>query len=765
MSLVSNPKPGDDVSVRQAIARLGSSKLGPTSTPTFLGVTTTSLTISGLTENSVLFAGASGLVSQDNTNFTFNDSTNTLDVNGITISGTRTTGLDMSGGTFATAAINAGSGDIITTGLITAATFNATNEDDILQVDGSCLLRTGASANSNIFLGIDVFADSDGTNNIGIGFKAGENIDDSGGKGINNVFIGRQAGRGAVGGNTGDKNVCIGVDSGIGLVSGNENFLIGFSCGTKISSASYNVLIGATNGQQLTTQSRNVGIGRGCLRDATSTDNTIIGNLAGFEIKTGGSNVFIGSSTGQNSTGANNLFLGRKAGINQTTNSNLLIIDNQDRGSAALELTDTLIYGVMNATPASQTIRFNVGDLIQGNPTHSDADGGGAMVHSWIREDGAGTPSTAATLTVSHDGAVANDQLAKMVLDVNTGAGVVERLRLDTAGVKIAGMTTGSVLFTGASGLVSQDNGGLFWDDSFNVLGIGTNTPDQGNTKLHLFHADSHCKSIIETGLADKDATLELKTVNQRWQFTTNAGEGDKFIFFDATRIANVIVLDLLGNVGINTTTPDAKLQVVGDCKFGDDNTNYASFASDGELTLTGTARVIISQDLEPILATRPIANPPGEGTEDGFLTHDFNATTDESVYFHLELSHNYADAGTIHIHFDFFVDTAPTSAESVVWGVEYKKQSIGDNFDFGTGTTTAYTQTPITTGTPANDKKTHQSGEVSLVTTGFVAGDYILLRLFRDANGTGGTDDYSSDARVIDYHIEYLSDKLGEAT
>jgi len=45
------------------------------------------------------------------------------------------------------------------------------------------------------------------------------------------------------------------------------------------------------------------------------------------------------------------------------------------------------------------------------------------------------------------------------------------------------------------------------------------------------------------------------------------------------------------GNVGINTATPDTKLQVVGDCKFGDDNTNYASFASDGELTLTGTAR------------------------------------------------------------------------------------------------------------------------------------------------------------------------------
>jgi len=216
------------------------------------------------------------------------------------------------------------------------------------------------------------------------------------------------------------------------------------------------------------------------------------------------------------------------------------------------------------------------------------------------------------------------------------------------------------------------------------------------------------------------------------------------------------------GNTEANLLRVDAGTDTI---RMGDWDTNYAQFAVDGELTLVGTARIMRSIDLEPVLATRPAANPPGEGTEDSFPTHDFNASTEESVYFHLELPHDYAAAGTIHAHFDFFVDTAPASAESVVWGVEYKKLSIGDNFDFGAGTTTAYTQTSITTGTPANDKKVHQSAEISLTTTGFVAGDYILLRLFRDADGTGGTDDYTADARVLDYHVEYLSDRLGEAT
>ena len=213
-------------------------------------------------------------------------------------------------------------------------------------------------------------------------------------------------------------------------------------------------------------------------------------------------------------------------------------------------------------------------------------------------------------------------------------------------------------------------------------------------------------------------------------------------------------------NIAIKVVAGSSELL---DTNIGD-QTNETQFSATGVQTMAGDARVMISIDLEPVLATRPSANPPSEGTEDSFATHDFQATNDESVFFHLELPHDYADAGLVHVHFDFFVDVADPCATSVVWGVEYKKLSIGDIFGFTLGgETIGYTQTSVTLGTPANDKKVHQSAEVNLTVTGFVAGDYILLRLFRDANGTGGTDDFPRDARVIDYHIEYLSDKLGE--
>jgi trimeric autotransporter adhesin len=38
-------------------------------------------------------------------------------------------------------------------------------------------------------------------------------------------------------------------------------------------------------------------------------------------------------------------------------------------------------------------------------------------------------------------------------------------------------MTTGSILFAGASGLLSQKNANLFWDNTNNRLGVGTNSP------------------------------------------------------------------------------------------------------------------------------------------------------------------------------------------------------------------------------------------------------------------------------------------------
>jgi len=174
-----------------------------------------------------------------------------------------------------------------------------------------------------------------------------------------------------------------------------------------------------------------------------------------------------------------------------------------------------------------------------------------------------------------------------------------------------------------------------------------------------------------------------------------------------------------------------------------------------------GIKEVLKAIDINIAIPKRPVANPPGEGTEGGFPTLDFDDTTEESIFLSFELPHDYKTAGMIHLHFHFFVDTAPAGASNAGWGVEYKNISHDDNFDFSGGTTTEEAATSITTGTPANDKRIHVTTALEFVVTGWIPGDTVFCRIYRN---TGVANDFTGDIRVIgDFHIEYISDKLGE--
>jgi len=71
-------------------------------------------------------------------------------------------------------------------------------------------------------------------------------------------------------------------------------------------------------------------------------------------------NLFLGNNTGNIATnGVRGISLGNYAGSRQTTLDDLLIIDNQLRADIATELTNSILYGVMGATPDVQSLRVN----------------------------------------------------------------------------------------------------------------------------------------------------------------------------------------------------------------------------------------------------------------------------------------------------------------------------------------------------------------------------------------------------------------------
>ena len=358
-------------------------------------------------------------------------------------------------------------------------------------------------------------------------------------------------------------------------------------------------------------------------------------------------------------------------------------------------------------------------------------------------------------------GGVAGDDYARFIIRSNSlefGPGNAER---DTI---LARTGLGELTLTSnflATNFLATDGGTVL------LPGIGVKDLDTG-----MFN-DGTDFGIASNGMQFR--TLAVTTGPWIMDFT----EGD-LLTFDIGAILSSTGAISFGNENLITTgyarinsirigdtiVPTDALEVSGVSVFGDGgDTNYTQFSATGYQLMFGTARVLRSVDFEPE-AVKKGGVGPGTSTEAGFPIHDYSPTIDESIAIHWEIPHEYASAGEIHIHVEFFVDTAPVSAESVTWGVEYKKLSIGDIFD-GSGSVTAIVNTPLTIGTPANNKKIHSSAEIQLVTTGFEPMDVVLIRIFRDANASepGATDNYVGDARVFNYHLMYLSDKLGQST
>jgi hypothetical protein len=82
------------------------------------------------------------------------------------------------------------------------------------------------------------------------------------------------------------------------------------------------------------------------------------------------------------------------------------------------------------------------------------------------------------------------------------------------------------------------------------------------------------------------------------------------------------------GEVGIGTATPDETLQVVGSAKIGDDNTNYMSVDTAGDVSFTGTSR---------LAWTKTTANniTQGNGTHTGTVSN--LQTAHDGSFYHID--------------------------------------------------------------------------------------------------------------------------------
>ena len=244
--------------------------------------------------------------------------------------------------------LSAGTNDFVLTADSTTPTglkWSAAGSSTVFRTDattfstrggiGAGNTETQGAARYNTYLGYRAgYTATAATSNVAIGYMSGFYNTGSG-----NVHMGRQAGYLQVAGDgnvyigdqcgytggSGDNNCCIGQSAGYNL-TGSDTVIIGSGAGLATGAASYNVFVGKEAGK----------------KNTTGTNNTYIGYLAGYTSNTVSYNVAIGNSAGCFETVGYKLF-----------------IDGLNRTDEATARTNSMIYGIFNATPTSQELWLN----------------------------------------------------------------------------------------------------------------------------------------------------------------------------------------------------------------------------------------------------------------------------------------------------------------------------------------------------------------------------------------------------------------------
>lgn len=285
-----------------------------------------------------------------------------------------------------------------------------------------------------------------------LGFDAGLNT-----TGVNNTFVGYQAGRANT---TGTDNTAVGHQALVAVTTGSDNVALGSTALGALTNGNANIAIGSRALDATTTGGRNIAIGIdamgfGVVSNATGY-NVAIGESTGVFTTTAQANVYVGLEAGfATTTGSNNVALGRGALDAATTGGRNVAIGLDAMGSGVATA----------ATGDNIAIGFRAGFLVT-----SGTD------NVFIGETAGNATTTGSNQIVIGQGA--NASSATVSNEITLGNASVTRLRIP--GIQ-AGASNGHVLtFDSAQGILNLQapSGGLsFFTTARSVAAPNTTVP------------------------------------------------------------------------------------------------------------------------------------------------------------------------------------------------------------------------------------------------------------------------------------------------
>jgi len=424
---------------------------------------------------------------------------------------------------------------------------------------------------------------------------------------------------------------------------------------------------------------------------------------------------------------------GGSGGVGSGTQGQLAFYDSAGTNLTAtstLFLTQTGNFGLGTTSPyAKLSVEMGVGDTGVMFAIASSTNGTATTTHFIVSESGnvgIGTSSPYAALSVEGSSVLGNSALAGYFTATSTTA------TSTFMGIFSIGSTTpaATALFS-----VGTSSPLLYIDKITGNVGVGSS----GGSDRQL--------EVLATG----DAQLRLSQDSTTYtDFVVAPTTGDLTINMYPNSSANDIILAMPGgSTGANlwicegTACPSTTFSGGGNL-FVEGDIKYATSSRK-------TYRSIILTSAGAVVPTSGgAAKTQVDGTNHSYYVLDFDATSDEASYWQWTMPDSY-DGGTIDI--TYYWEAGSTSSD-VVWCFQTAGIQSNNTEDIDPSLSSAVCETDTAQGN-ANDLA---SVEETDATSGFVAGDYVSFKVFRDADN--GSDTMSGDARLVKVKIEYGVDQ-----